>query len=194
MHITKKKCLGLILLSGLLLLALLQVLSPWTHSGVDIQQRQGSSVKKLLDGKIQDIISGYRDIAYHTKEDVAWCVISQNTCYFVYILLLILICIPFNSLSIIYIPDAVVWLKIHVCVWLMRRPFTCRSPICCSRVCGPIMLVLRSWSPTLTLKAQSVTELRSTAALRGGKVNWMVNTSLCNHVTVSTTILVFHLF
>lgn len=87
MHITKKKCLGLILLNGLLFLAILQVWSPWTHPGVDIEPRQGSSVKKLLDGKIQDIIGGYRDIAYHTKEDVAWCVISQNTCYFVYILL-----------------------------------------------------------------------------------------------------------
>lgn len=76
---TTRKCLGLILASGLLLLALFYAWSPGTSSGVDIWQRQGRPVKKL-NAKMQDIISGNPDIAYHIKEDVAWCVMSQHVC------------------------------------------------------------------------------------------------------------------
>lgn len=144
MHIISKKCFGLILVSGLLLLALLHVWDARTSRN-DIQQRQ-----KLLEGKIPHI-SAYGDIAYHIKEDVAWCVISQNICYFIYILLCIFIFTPIHSISIIFIPNAVVWLKIHACVRLMR-PFTCHFPICCSHVFGHIILMMRFWTPTLTLR------------------------------------------
>ncbi|XP_070766188.1 beta-1,4 N-acetylgalactosaminyltransferase 1a [Enoplosus armatus] len=74
-----KKCLGLILVSGLLLLALFHARSPGTSSVVDIRPRHGSPMKKLLDGKIRDTISDYHDIAYDVKEDVA-CRLAQNTC------------------------------------------------------------------------------------------------------------------
>ncbi|XP_070695867.1 beta-1,4 N-acetylgalactosaminyltransferase 1a [Pempheris klunzingeri] len=79
MRVIYKKCLGLTLVSGLLLLALFHTWSPWTNSGVDIRQRQASPIKKLLEGKIQDSISGNHDIAYHIKEDVA-SRLAQNTC------------------------------------------------------------------------------------------------------------------
>lgn len=150
MRIASKKCFGLTLVSGLLLLALLHVWNARTSrpqtSTNDIQQR-----RKLLEGKIPDI-NAYRDIAYHIKEDVAWCVMSQNIYYFVNILLCIFIFTPVHSISIIFIPNAVVWLKIHVCVRLMR-PFTCHFPICCSHVFGHIILNMCSWTLTLTLRA-----------------------------------------
>ncbi|XP_044067209.1 beta-1,4 N-acetylgalactosaminyltransferase 1a [Siniperca chuatsi] len=79
MRTTYTKCLGLILVSGLLLLVLFYAHSPGTSSVVDIRPRQGSPIKKLLDEKIQDTISGYHDIAYHIKEDVA-SRLAQNTC------------------------------------------------------------------------------------------------------------------
>lgn len=82
----------------------------------------------------------------------------------------------FLSHSFNFIHDAAVWLKIHVCVWLMRRPFACPSPICCSHLCGPTTLALRSWSLKLTLKEQNITELRSTAAFREGKTSIFVRT------------------
>lgn len=72
-----KKSLGLIVISGFLLLALFHVWSPGTISGVDIRPRQGSAIEKLLEWKFQDAVSDYHDIAYHINEDVAWCVISQ---------------------------------------------------------------------------------------------------------------------
>lgn len=73
---TYKKFLGLILVSmtGGLLLAYLQ----WnlgSSSGVDIQPRLESPVKKLLERNIQRTIGGYQDIAYHIKQNVARCVI-----------------------------------------------------------------------------------------------------------------------
>ncbi|XP_038578497.1 beta-1,4 N-acetylgalactosaminyltransferase 1a isoform X1 [Micropterus salmoides] len=79
MRTTYKKCLSLILISVLLLLALFYASSPGTSSVVDIRPRQDSPLKKLLDGKIGDTISGYRDIPYHIKEEVA-CRLAQNTC------------------------------------------------------------------------------------------------------------------
>lgn len=82
MRTTYKKCLSLILISVLLLLALFYASSPGTSSVVDIRPRQDSPLKKLLDGKIGDTISGYRDIPYHIKEEVAWCVISQHVWIF----------------------------------------------------------------------------------------------------------------
>lgn len=76
MRASCKKCLGLLLVSGLLL-ALFHVWRPGTSSVVDIRPRQGDLMKKLFEAKIQDTVSGYHDIAYHIKEDVARCVISQ---------------------------------------------------------------------------------------------------------------------
>ncbi|XP_037629966.1 beta-1,4 N-acetylgalactosaminyltransferase 1a [Sebastes umbrosus] len=78
MRASCKKCLGLLLVSGLLL-ALFHVWRPGTSSVVDIRPRQGDLMKKLFEAKIQDTISGYHDIAYHIKEDVA-CRLPQNTC------------------------------------------------------------------------------------------------------------------
>ncbi|XP_022597639.1 beta-1,4 N-acetylgalactosaminyltransferase 1-like isoform X2 [Seriola dumerili] len=79
MHKTSKKCLGLIFVSIVGLLALYHVWCPGSSSEVDIQPRQGGTIKELLDGKIRDITSAYNDITYHIKEDVA-CLLAQNTC------------------------------------------------------------------------------------------------------------------
>ncbi|XP_010746142.2 beta-1,4 N-acetylgalactosaminyltransferase 1a isoform X2 [Larimichthys crocea] len=81
MRTTCKKCLGLILVIGLLLLAYcyFHALSPGTSSAVDIKLRHGSPVERLLNGKNRDIISDYHDIAYQIKEDVA-CRLARNTC------------------------------------------------------------------------------------------------------------------
>ncbi|KAM7411929.1 hypothetical protein PAMA_021756 [Pampus argenteus] len=73
-----KRNLGLIVISGLVLLVLLRPWSPGTSSVVDIRPRHGSAIEKLLK-KIQDDISGGHDIAYHIKEDVAHR-LPKNTC------------------------------------------------------------------------------------------------------------------
>ncbi|XP_034732914.1 beta-1,4 N-acetylgalactosaminyltransferase 1a [Etheostoma cragini] len=73
-----KKCLGVSLVSGLLL-ALLYTWSPGTSSGVEIRPRQESLIREILKGKIQDTISDNHDIVYHIKDDVA-CRLAQNTC------------------------------------------------------------------------------------------------------------------
>ncbi|XP_068453742.1 beta-1,4 N-acetylgalactosaminyltransferase 1a isoform X2 [Clinocottus analis] len=78
MRATFKKCLGLLLISGLLLF-LFCAWRPGTSSGVDLRTRQRGQIQKLLKGKIQDIIGVYPDIAYHIKDDVA-CLLAQNTC------------------------------------------------------------------------------------------------------------------
>lgn len=70
-----KKFFGLILvLSGILLTALFYW-NPGSISEVNIQPRQESAIKKLLEEKIQHTIGGYQDIAYRIKENVARCVI-----------------------------------------------------------------------------------------------------------------------
>ncbi|XP_068603827.1 beta-1,4 N-acetylgalactosaminyltransferase 1a [Brachionichthys hirsutus] len=74
-----KKCLGLVLLGGLLLAALFHGWSSSSSSEVDIRQRPESQIKKLLQAKIQEITREHRDIAYHIKEDVAGR-LAQNTC------------------------------------------------------------------------------------------------------------------
>lgn len=183
MHVTIKKSFGLTLVSALLLLSLLHVWNSWTSPGVDIQPRQGSLLK-LLDRKIQDIMSGYDEITHHIKVDVARCVIIHSAFFFVRLLLLTVIFIPLNSLSKISTPDVVIWLKMHACVGLKRRPSACRFPICCSHVCGPIMLVLHSWSPSLTRRVLSIKELMSTANFRGSKFQNLLHASLCHPVII----------
>ncbi|XP_018521549.1 beta-1,4 N-acetylgalactosaminyltransferase 1a [Lates calcarifer] len=82
MRYTYKKCLGrffVIVGVGAVSLALFHACSPGSSSGVDIRPRQGSPITALLKGKIQGIISGDEDIAYHIKEEVA-CNLPQNTC------------------------------------------------------------------------------------------------------------------
>ncbi|XP_067448302.1 beta-1,4 N-acetylgalactosaminyltransferase 1a isoform X2 [Thunnus thynnus] len=79
MRACNKKSFGLIVISGLVLLALFHAWSPGTSSEVDIQPRQGSTIEKLLEEKIRKTISGYPNIAYHIKEDVA-CRLAKNTC------------------------------------------------------------------------------------------------------------------
>ncbi|XP_039657545.1 beta-1,4 N-acetylgalactosaminyltransferase 1a isoform X2 [Perca fluviatilis] len=78
MRANYKKCVGLILVSGLLL-ALFYAWSPGTSSGVDIRPRQEGLIKELIEGKIRDPFSGNHDIAYHIKDDVARH-LAQNTC------------------------------------------------------------------------------------------------------------------
>lgn len=78
MRATCKKCLGLIFLGGLLLIALFRGWGSLTSSGVDIRLTQESPMKKLLDESINKTISGYADIAYHVKEDVAWWVVNHE--------------------------------------------------------------------------------------------------------------------
>ncbi|XP_040009086.1 beta-1,4 N-acetylgalactosaminyltransferase 1a isoform X2 [Xiphias gladius] len=79
MRITNKKCLGLIFIGVGGLLALFHAWSPGSSSRVDIRSRQRSRIKTLLEWKIQDITRGYREIAYHIKEEVS-SRLAQNTC------------------------------------------------------------------------------------------------------------------
>uniref|UniRef100_A0A8C2X138 Beta-1,4 N-acetylgalactosaminyltransferase n=1 Tax=Cyclopterus lumpus TaxID=8103 RepID=A0A8C2X138_CYCLU len=78
MRATFKTCLGLLLISGLLL-SLFCAWSPGTGSSVDIRSRQGGQIQKLLKEKIQGTISVYQNIPYHIKDDVA-SHLAQNTC------------------------------------------------------------------------------------------------------------------
>lgn len=71
MHIKAKKCFGLILVSGVLLLAYDQLWKTKIHSGVDIRPKPTSMLKKALERQFQEIPNGYQDIAYRTKKDVA---------------------------------------------------------------------------------------------------------------------------
>ncbi|XP_071759370.1 beta-1,4 N-acetylgalactosaminyltransferase 1a isoform X1 [Centroberyx gerrardi] len=79
MRAISKKVLGLILVGGFLLVALIHFWSPGVSSGVDIRPRVGCAIEKLLQKKMKDFISGYHDIPYHIKEDVA-CRLAQNVC------------------------------------------------------------------------------------------------------------------
>uniref|UniRef100_A0A3Q2ZG35 Beta-1,4-N-acetyl-galactosaminyl transferase 1a n=1 Tax=Kryptolebias marmoratus TaxID=37003 RepID=A0A3Q2ZG35_KRYMA len=63
--------LKLTLVAGLLFIVIFQFWIPSSSSGVDIRPRQGKLEEKLFSEKTEDLISGYPDIAYHTKEDVA---------------------------------------------------------------------------------------------------------------------------
>nr|XP_019944347.1 PREDICTED: beta-1,4 N-acetylgalactosaminyltransferase 1-like isoform X1 [Paralichthys olivaceus] len=78
MRNTCRKFLGLIFIVGGLI-ALFRTLSHETSSGVDLRQRHGSSVKKLLAEQIEDITSGYDDISFLIKDQVAR-QLTQNTC------------------------------------------------------------------------------------------------------------------
>uniref|UniRef100_G3P2M7 Beta-1,4 N-acetylgalactosaminyltransferase n=2 Tax=Gasterosteus aculeatus aculeatus TaxID=481459 RepID=G3P2M7_GASAC len=77
MRASYKKCFGLLLISGLLL-SLFFAWSPGTISRVDIRPRLGGQIQKLLEERIEDVISGYHDVS-HTKDDVARR-LPQNTC------------------------------------------------------------------------------------------------------------------
>lgn len=79
MRTPHKKCLGLILISGLLLLFLFYGWSPGTSSVVDIQPKEWSKIKKLLRQRFQDSSSDFQDIPYHINEDMARH-LAQNTC------------------------------------------------------------------------------------------------------------------
>uniref|UniRef100_A0A8D2ZL75 Beta-1,4 N-acetylgalactosaminyltransferase n=1 Tax=Scophthalmus maximus TaxID=52904 RepID=A0A8D2ZL75_SCOMX len=74
-----KKCLGLICVNAVGLMALFYSWSLESSSGIDLRLRHGIPVKKLLAGKIQDIIGGYDDIAYHINEEVARH-LAHNSC------------------------------------------------------------------------------------------------------------------
>ncbi|XP_062247261.1 beta-1,4 N-acetylgalactosaminyltransferase 1a isoform X2 [Platichthys flesus] len=73
-----RKCLCLIFSVGGLI-ALFHTWSHETSSGVDLRQRHGGSVKTLLARQIEDINSGYEDIAFRIKEQVAR-QLARNSC------------------------------------------------------------------------------------------------------------------
>ncbi|XP_074537856.1 beta-1,4 N-acetylgalactosaminyltransferase 1a [Halichoeres trimaculatus] len=79
MRASYKRCCGLILLVGFLLMALCHVWSPGSSSRVDIWPKELGPIDSHLNGKIRNIASAYRDIPYHIKEDVAGR-LAQNTC------------------------------------------------------------------------------------------------------------------
>lgn len=74
----KIKSLGLILLAGLLLAALLQGLSPQAGPTVDITPRRGGTLKESINRKNHNVGSSYGDIPYHTKESVARCAAQKR--------------------------------------------------------------------------------------------------------------------
>lgn len=73
----------LTLLAGLLFVVTFCFWSPSSSFGVNIHVRQGRLGQKLFNDKIEDLISGYPDIAYHIKDDVARfvCVYQHNFCW-----------------------------------------------------------------------------------------------------------------
>lgn len=71
MHIKIKRCLGLILLAGLLLAALLQGLTPQGGTTVDIKASRGGKPKGVTNRAVHDIASSYNDV--HVREGVARC-------------------------------------------------------------------------------------------------------------------------
>lgn len=83
-----RKYFRLTLVASLLFVVLFQLWNPLSSSGVDIRPRQGQLEQKLFSEKIEDLLIGYPDIAYHIKEDVARlvhvCNLSlRNSCFFV---------------------------------------------------------------------------------------------------------------
>lgn len=78
MHIKIKRTLGLILLTGLLLVVLLHSLSPQAGPTVDITTRRRGTLKESINRKNHDILSSYGDIPYHTKESVARCAAQER--------------------------------------------------------------------------------------------------------------------
>lgn len=77
MFFSRKKFLGVILISGLLLAALLHSWSPQCSSAVYISHRRPSEIKNILERVAEP--HDYHDIAYHVKEDVA-SLLAQNSC------------------------------------------------------------------------------------------------------------------
>lgn len=71
MRPTCKKCLGLIVVSGLLVVVLFHSWNAGTSLTVDIRPRQEDLIKTRFSGKIGDTTSDYHDIDYHVKENVA---------------------------------------------------------------------------------------------------------------------------
>ncbi|XP_061630690.1 beta-1,4 N-acetylgalactosaminyltransferase 1a isoform X1 [Phyllopteryx taeniolatus] len=79
MRITYKKCLGLLVISGFMLVALLNSWSPGGGSGVDLWPGRTIEMELVIREKIQDIFNDYNNISYHIKKDVA-CRLATNTC------------------------------------------------------------------------------------------------------------------
>ncbi|XP_061531908.1 beta-1,4 N-acetylgalactosaminyltransferase 1a isoform X2 [Phycodurus eques] len=79
MRITYKKCLGLLVISGFMLVALLNSWSPGGGSGVDLWPGRIIEMELVIREKIQDIFNDHNNISYHIKKDVA-CRLATNTC------------------------------------------------------------------------------------------------------------------
>ncbi|KAG5836245.1 hypothetical protein ANANG_G00252540 [Anguilla anguilla] len=71
MYSLRKTVLLVIVASVLLVAALLRSWTPRTYTTVDVRQRPGSSVERLLEERLQDSDQRYSSIPYHLKESVA---------------------------------------------------------------------------------------------------------------------------
>ncbi|XP_077369112.1 beta-1,4 N-acetylgalactosaminyltransferase 1a [Festucalex cinctus] len=79
MRVSYKKCLGLLVISGVLLVTLFNTLSPGSGSAVDLRSRRTSEMETAIIEKILHPFNNYNDIPYNIKEDVA-CRLARNTC------------------------------------------------------------------------------------------------------------------
>ncbi|XP_054653106.1 beta-1,4 N-acetylgalactosaminyltransferase 1a [Dunckerocampus dactyliophorus] len=74
-----KKCLGVLVISGSLLVVLFNTWSPAALSGVDLRLGHNVGMENIIKEKLQDLLNNYNDISYHIKEEVA-CLVRRNTC------------------------------------------------------------------------------------------------------------------
>ncbi|XP_061759365.1 beta-1,4 N-acetylgalactosaminyltransferase 1a isoform X2 [Nerophis ophidion] len=79
MRVSSKKCLGLLVIIGSLLVALFNTWSPAALSAVDLRPGHNVGMETVIMEKLQDLLNKYDDISYHIKEDVA-CLLRRNSC------------------------------------------------------------------------------------------------------------------
>nr|XP_057940410.1 beta-1,4 N-acetylgalactosaminyltransferase 1-like isoform X2 [Doryrhamphus excisus] len=74
-----KKCLGLLMVSGSLLVLVFNTWSPAPPSGVDLRRGRNFGMENIISEKLQALLKDYDDISYHVKEEVA-CLVQRHTC------------------------------------------------------------------------------------------------------------------
>ncbi|XP_019751230.1 beta-1,4 N-acetylgalactosaminyltransferase 1a [Hippocampus comes] len=80
MRVSYKKGLGLLVISGFLLVVLLNSRSPGSGFGVDLRPGRINELETAIMEQLQDRLNDYNDISYHIKDDVA-CRLARNTCF-----------------------------------------------------------------------------------------------------------------
>lgn len=80
MRVSYKKGLGLLVISGFLLVVLLNSRSPGSGLGVDLRPGSINELETAIMEQLQDRLNDYHDISYHIKEDVAWWVLISKLC------------------------------------------------------------------------------------------------------------------